>query len=185
MNTCKCQSVFINSKNRISGSINDFVINLEDEAVCSDKNTSLRLNVVGVTMSRSWYSTKQFTFKVVTGSTESIYTILEGNYNVYTFLDKLKALLKDWVIIYDQIENKFHFNSPSPSKFVFDNDYEHMFGFQSKESITGTNIISEIAIDMTKQQSVFIHSNLLKRRMSAIDNNLESKFVESDIICIS
>jgi len=58
-----------------------------------------------------------------------------------------------------------------------------MFGFVSDESITSTNIISEIPIDMTKQQGVYIHSSLLKRRMAAIDNNLESKFVESDVIC--
>jgi len=123
MNTCKCQSVFINSKNRLpGGNINDFFINLEDEAIVADKSTSLRLNVVGVTMSRSWYSTQQFTFKVVSvDGITNIFTIHEGNYNVYNFLDTLKALLTGWTIVYNSIENKYHFNCPSASKFVFDN----------------------------------------------------------------
>jgi hypothetical protein len=50
MNECKCSTVFINSKNRLSGEMHDFTINFEDNTIVADKDTSIRLNVVGVVM---------------------------------------------------------------------------------------------------------------------------------------
>ena len=57
-NHCKYSSVFINSANGSSGSINDFVINFADGTIKADKNTVIKVNVMDICMNRSWWSTK-------------------------------------------------------------------------------------------------------------------------------
>ena len=184
MNECKCSTVFINSKNRLSGEMNDFIINFEDNTIVADKDTSIRVNVVGVVMNRSWYSTEEFTFTVLSDGNRSKHLISAGNYDVYSFMGKLQEVLTGWTITYNIQENKYHFIAPTTSQLIFDEGYEHMVGFPfAGYSMTGTHIISDIPVVMSKEQAVMIHCSLVKRRMAAIDNMTNENFVESHVIC--
>ena len=184
MNECKCSTVFINSKNRLSGEMHDFTINFEDNTVVADKDTSIRLNVVGVVMNRSWYSTKDFYFTVLSAGVKNRYFIPAGNYDVYSFMQQLQLVLPTWTITYNIQENKYHFKTPISSRLIFDEGYEHMVGFNlNGYSTTGTDIVSDIPVVMSKEQAVLIHCSLIKRRMAAIDNLSNKSFVESHVVC--
>jgi hypothetical protein len=164
--------------------MHDFTINFEDNTIVADKDTSIRLNVVGVVMNRSWYSTENFYFTVLTNSVRRRYFIPAGNYDVYSFMEKLQAVLTSWTITYNIQENKYHFTAPESSQIIFDEGYEHMVGFPfAGYSMSGTNIVSDIPVVMSKEQAVLIHCSLIKRRMAAIDNLSSEHFVESHVIC--
>ena len=65
-NHCKYSSFFINSKNRSSGSINNFVIIFADGAIKADKGTIINVNIMDICMNRSWWSTQNsVTFTVI------------------------------------------------------------------------------------------------------------------------
>jgi hypothetical protein len=64
-NHCKYSSVFINSKYRASGDMNDFVINFGSDTIRADPNTVIRVDIMEACINRSWWSTQEpVTFKV-------------------------------------------------------------------------------------------------------------------------
>ena len=134
-NHCKYSSVFINSANRSSGSINDFVINFADGTIKADKNTVIKVNVMDICMNRSWWSTqKPIIFSVYrNGLAYSVGEIPIGNWDINTFLEQIQLNLQGWSISYLAVMNVYQFVTPNDAysyQIIFTN-YANMFGFPS------------------------------------------------------
>ena len=136
-NHCKYSSVFINSANRSSGTINNFTINFADGSIKADRGTVIKVNVMDLCLNRSWWSTQQpVTFTIYKNGLIYQYGyVAQGNYDVYTFLAAIQPSLPGWTVTYMPLTNTYQFvtpNDPNNYQIKFDN-YWTMWGFPKSQ----------------------------------------------------
>lgn len=192
--------IFVNSKNRISGTPWDFNINFNDELIKAPKGHYIQLNVEQVSINRSWYSIQDGynTFRIDNGGGNfQTITIPVGYYNAFELRAILQQLLPTWTFTYDKKVNKFTYTAPAGAgnwvgiterKFIFSNSsISDMFGFDLTETPTFTQasltVVSSKPIKVNEDQSIIIHTNLPRQKMSALDNTYGQTIIESDILC--
>lgn len=186
--------IYINSKNRTSGNPWDFYLNFNDNLIKAPKDHYIQLSVQQVSINRSWYSiqTGYNTFNVTdtSGGNQTI-TIPVGYYNATDLRSTLQALLPSWTITYDKKINKYSFTRPTngivsysfviPSSVIGD-----LLGFNTTETPSFTSIaptvISSKPIKVNADTSIYIHTNIPRQKLSAIDN-INPTLSESDVLC--
>ncbi len=187
------QVVFINSKQRISGTPYDFHINLNDGLLKAAKGEYMKITLAEATINRSWYSIQQgddrFIIRDNTGDTTI--TFPTTYYTAIDIRSTLQSLMPNWTISYDRRTNKFTFTRPIDAKtcykFIFSNTLYEVLGFAENEqpnfTIASPTITSTNPIRANAENAVFIHTNLPRGKMSSLDNhNLTNKtFRESTI----
>lgn len=196
MNKTPSTIIYINSKNRISGSPWDFTINFNDNLIKAPKGCYIRLTVQQVSINRSWYSIQSGynTFQITDnlGGNQTI-TIPIGYYNATDLRTQLQSQLTTWTITYDKKLNKYTFTSPAFTggiiwrKFVFtNNSISDLFGFDQTETPQFTSaspsVVSSKPIKVNEDNCILVRTNLPRQKMSALDN-LSNIIVESDVLC--
>jgi hypothetical protein len=141
----KYHNVFISSKNRQANeNVYHFTINFQTANIYCNENQYLSVNVISFDMMNSMYNinsnTQNNTFKLTVNSTDTIYTIPYGNYNVYTFRDTINSLLNGLVkLTYNPAQNSYTFTKTAidANHYYIDplNAYK-FFGFSGKTEIT-------------------------------------------------
>ena len=185
--------LFLNSKNRTKGSINDFYMTLNDGAIRATKDFQIKMSVIDFSINRSYYTVEDniiFNLNNLTTLETTPFIIESGYYDVYTFRQYLLAtILIGWKIFYNIGTNTYTMTPPindiNTYSFTFE-DSGHLFGFDNTTSETvifPNSLNSTKPILMNIDTSLYIHCDLPKRRMNAIDNLSSSDFVESDILC--
>jgi len=188
--------IFINSKNRVSGTPYDFYINFNNELIKAPKGHYIQLSVEQVNINRSWYSIQSGynTFSITDNlGGNTIITIPIGYYNASDIRTTLQSLMPTWTITYDKKLNKFTFTSPSFTggitwrKFVFTTSaVSDLLGFGSTETPQFTSgvpsIVSTNPIKVNIDNSVYVRTNLPRQKYSALDN-INATIMESDILC--
>jgi hypothetical protein len=194
MSARRIQTVFINSANRLNGSIYDFQVSLNDGVVkAQDLNTELRISVIHLCINRSYYTVEAettWTLLNVTQNTNVIYTIPPGYYDVFSFKVYLLSILVNWTIIYLKSTNTYVFTPPADGnqyQFQFMNSSGCLFGFDDDITTVSfsnsTPISSSKPILMTLENSLFLRTDIPRKAFCAIDNLSSSTFNESDILC--
>lgn len=85
-------NIYINSKQRISGSSGDFTIQLEKPLLLTNSNNMFQAQIASLEYPYSWFqinsNNNTFVAKLYTGLTytQQTVTVPEGNYNINTFL---------------------------------------------------------------------------------------------------
>jgi len=191
--------IFLNSKNRISGTPYDYYINFNNELIKAPKGHYIQFSVVQVSINRSWYSIQEGynTWKVdIGGGSFFTVTVPVGYYNAFELRAVLQQTLPTWTFTYDKKVNKFTFTAPSDAgswagiterKFVFDNNsMSDLFGFDEWETPTFTQaqptVVSSKPIKVNEDQSILVHTNLTRQKFSALDNTTQT-ISESDVLC--
>lgn len=194
MNVKRVETLFINSKNRSQGEINDFILNLNDGILKTElKDVQIRLSVVHLCINRSYYTVEEgtrFVLSNVTLGTSNEYEIRAGYYDVNTFAAYLiNEILNGWSISWDPSRNTYAITPPLDDNtymFTFINS-GHLFGFDdisTNEFSSTSPLISTRPIMMNIDQSLYIRTNLPRHKMGGVDNLKSSTFTESDILCV-
>jgi hypothetical protein len=130
-----------------------------------------------------------FSLKNITLNETSYYTIPSGYYNVNTFKEYLSILLgSQWTINYSSSTNTYTIIPPFNSNIYtlsFINS-GHLFGFDNITTQEFNNlhpITSTKPILMNIDNSLFIRTDIPRKRNGAVDNLLTPHFNESDILC--
>lgn len=189
--------IFINSKNRINGNPWDFTINFNNELIKAPKGHYIQLSVEHVSINRSWYSIQEgyntFDFTNSNGGFMRV-TLPPGYYNAADLRAQLQSQIGHiFTILYDKKVNKFTFTAYDFSggvawwRFGFTvESIAQMFGFNLTDSpimtVASPTVVSSKPIKVNEDANVLIRTNLPRQRFSAIDN-LNTSFVESDILC--
>jgi hypothetical protein len=186
----------MNSKQRVSGSPYDYIVNFNDGLLKAEKGGFMRLTVVEDTINRSWYSIQEGanSFNVVDnfGNVTTI-TLPIAYYNAIDVRSTLSGLLPSgWSVTYDRKTNKFTFTRGNDStlsyKFVFTNNLYEVLGFRLGEEPTFTianpSVVSTLPIRVNEENAVCIHTNLPQRKFSSIDNHdtVNKNFKESTLL---
>lgn len=186
--------LLINSKNRISGSPFDFVVNFNNELVKAPQNHYIQITVEQVSITRTWFSVQDGfnTFNIVDNNNNTTtITIPVGHYNAYDLRSELQQLMPSWTIIYNKKMNTFAFTRPANAvvsyRFVFPHYVvAELLGFDVSEqplfTIGQPTKSSSKSIKVNNDASLLIHSSLPRQKYSAIDN-IQPTFAESDVLC--
>jgi hypothetical protein len=189
----RTQVVFINSKQRVSGSSYDFHINLNDGLLKAGKDEYMRITLAEATINRSWYSIQEGdnSFIIRDNTTDITITLPTAYYTAIDIRSTLQGLMPSWLITYDRRTNKFTFTRPTDNKtyykFVFSNTLNEMLGFSEDEEPTFTvatpTITSSNPVRVNAENAVFIHTDLPRGKMSSLDNHSLTRrnFKESTI----
>lgn len=194
MQTKQVSFLFVNSKNRITGTPYDFTVNFNNELIKAPKNHYIQLSVEQVSINRSWYSIQQGlnTFDIVdSNNNTTTVTFPIGYYTVNDVRARLQQVLSTWNIIYDKRTNKFNITRPSNAvtwyKFVFFNTaISNLLGYDVTEQPTFT--LANMSLESTKparvneDTSILIHTDIPRQKFSAIDN-ITPILTESDVLC--
>ena len=111
---------FISSKYRgVSDKTYDLTVDYPDEGITCKENEYIELNVVSFDMPNNMYNINSLNnkFIITRETTDTTYTIPEGNYSVKTFLATLQTLINDphIIISYNTAQNTYTFKKNGTS----------------------------------------------------------------------
>jgi hypothetical protein len=119
---------FISSKYRgTTDKTYDLTVDYPDEGISCKENEYIELNVVSFDMPNNMYNINNTNnkFIITRGTTDTTYTIPEGNYSVKTFLAILQTLINDGhiTITYNTAQNTYTFlkNGTSQLHYIIPN----------------------------------------------------------------
>jgi hypothetical protein len=185
-------NIFISSKNRQANeNVYDFVINFQTANISCNENQYMAINVVSFDMMNTMYNvnsnTKNNTFKLTINSSDTIYTIPYGNYNVYTFMDAINTLLNGLIkLTYNPAQNSYTFSKTAldANNYYIDplNAYK-FFGFKGKKQITMGGMTGEY-VNMVNYNKVILRVSNINFDYFTFENIRDpNSFVEnSDIL---
>ena len=194
MSVAPSSIIFINSRQRVTGSPYDFYINFNNDLIKCPQGHYMQLSVQQASINRSWYSIQSGynTFRITdTSGEDTLITIPVGYYNAIDVRATLQSLLPSWVIAYDRKINKLSFTRPIDGKtsysFVMPSSViADLLGFRITDTPTFTiatpTIQSYIPIKVNADSSIYIHTNIPRQKMSAFDN-INPMIQESDVLC--
>ena len=115
---------FISSKYRgTTDKTYDLVVDYPDEGISCKDNEYIELNVVSFDMPNNMYNINNTNnqFIITRGTTDTTYTIPEGNYSVKTFLATLQTLINDphITITYNTAQNTYTFKKNGTSQLHY------------------------------------------------------------------
>lgn len=191
------QLVFINSRNRVSGTPYEFILDFNNGLLKCEKNSLMRLTVQEATINRSWYSVQagQNTFNIVdNNNATTVITLPPAYYNAIDIRTTLSGLLPSgWSVLYDRKTNKFSFTRPNDGipfyKFIFKDNLSDVLGFTQTEQPTFTTstqtIESTKPVRVNEENALCIHTDLGRSKNSSVDNHNPNykSFRESTLLC--
>ena len=121
----KIYNIFINSANRSKNDKPyDFTVFFDNDEIMVNNNEGVNVNIVSFSLLNSMYNINQYTknntFSLVDNalSTSTTFTIPYGNYNVYTLMNELNALLSGIITVsYNVATNTYTYKNITASSY--------------------------------------------------------------------
>lgn len=194
-------NIMINSKNirNIDQNPNNVLLNIDQSLIkCHPRTQYLEMNVISFVMKNSFYSTqesnnkfhiiyKDLSYNIL--KTE-VYSIAEGNYNVFEMLDELQNLLINVAsVTYNSVTNKFTFKR----EYIDENEYiyiksdsaQNFIGFENGiEYLVDIATTSIIVLNMAGHSTILLEIPNIQTRPNILDNiNSDGIVQPSAILC--
>jgi hypothetical protein len=173
--------LFINSTDRVSGSIENFMIEIPPHLLHKEKHQRMRIILNDVILPFTWYNvqpsnnTLQVTEHISNPPAPytTTVTLIPGSYHVLQLRDHLMAQLNaalshNYTVVFDETSAKFTFTSnnivnPSMDVLGFGANSAHkLLGFKadSQNTFSTNTLVSSGAINMMFTDAVFLHCDL-------------------------
>jgi hypothetical protein len=192
MSAPKTELLYVNSRNRISGTPWDFVVKLPNHMLCMvGRPGRIRVSVIDAIINRCWYSVQDNnnTFSISDGTHTTTYDIPVGYHTSKTIRSVLTALLPTWTVSWDKYTDLCVFTPPDDGKtytMTFLDAVCELFGFNLiSDAPSGTHaapIVSAHPIKVNRENAVLIHTDIPRIENAVVDNILQPTFCESDIL---
>jgi hypothetical protein len=178
MNTEK-NLIYINSKDRISGTSSDFEISFSDLQLTSSEDSDLYLQLVDCVIPNSFYNINTNNNQFELNST--VLTISPGNYNIKELISELNTQIKSvdthLTASYNSITSivKIHHNSSHTSTLNFDvdNSIHDVLGFE-KQSYTiagNSDLFGTGLCNIGTDICLYLHSNIPNQNLMSLPDS--------------
>jgi hypothetical protein len=173
----KVYNLFINSANRAkSENAYNFSIYFDNEDILVNANEGMNVNVVSFSMLNSMYNVNKYTnnntFNLVKGDGTEIPIIIPyGNYNVYSFLEKLNLLLNNYMsVAYDVATNTYTYTRTAVESYsIKPLNCKKLLGIFATTPITTTGTQSGY-VNMVNYQQIILKCPTLVYETLSMDN---------------
>ena len=188
------KQIFLSSSDRVAGSINDFVLNLDEDIVKPDTNiqhTITKLSISQCTIPYTFpnvVSGQNDSYSLFVGATEHVITLTEGNYNVFDLQTNLQTNLRDATKVndsnatveYSSITSGFTITSTVCTDVQFTNTNK-LFGFSTtaKQSLTANTISSDRVVIVIDKNDLYLRSNVQNHNI--MNNALTDVYIKIPI----
>jgi hypothetical protein len=151
----------------------NIVINETDKAFIKINNISFLNNMFNI----SQYHENDYFDIIIDSITTRIY-LTDGNYNVYTFRDKINSLLStyNFMMVYDNVLMKYKYYTTLGSLIINPYNLKNFFGLNNNTEINTYYIYSD-KIDFRSYNKIIITNNLTLKNNPY--NNLISSYSSS------
>jgi hypothetical protein len=174
----KIYNIFINSANRSKNDKPyDFTVFFDNDEIMVNNNEGVNVNIVSFSLLNSMYNINQYTknntFSLVDNalSTSTTFTIPYGNYNVYTLMNELNALLSGIITVsYNVATNTYTYKNITASSYSI-NPFtcSKLLGLTTITSISPLGTTSSY-VNMVNYQQVILRCPTMVFENNSMDN---------------
>ena len=188
------KQIFLSSSERVVGSINDFVINLDEDIIKPDTNIQHTITKLSISQATIPYTFPNVvtgqndTYSLFVGATEHVITLTEGNYNVFDLQTNLQTNLRDATKVndsnatveYSTITSGFTITSTVCTDVQFTNTNK-LFGFSTtgKQSLTANTISSDRVVIVIDKNDLYLRTNIQNHNI--MNNALSDVYIKIPI----
>jgi hypothetical protein len=173
--------IFINSEDRVSGSIQDFSIEIPSHLLVAEKHQFTRLVLNDLVMPYTWYNVQASnnTFTIQEPSATATMALELGSYHTLQLRDHIKVKLNGsglsgtYTVSYYEQSGHFIIQSTSSSTFTLTNNTAYrLLGFEKgvtsiAQSVNGTMTLeSTKSVNMMFTEALFLHIDLPNTNMN-------------------
>jgi hypothetical protein len=157
----KTQYIFVNSKNRSSGSNYNFTLNIPNRYIECEDDELLAITLLNFNMFWDWYAindtNNSFSFRRISNNTVTVINLPSGNYTYKLLYQTINALFGSDVCVFNKLKNTMKFHFAEPYELSFNNQSYEVLGFNNS-TYTGTLIESVSVLNpMAKIQNICVH----------------------------
>lgn len=162
MKLVKSQTLFIQSKNRVSGgSTFNFDIHIPENYVSCSSEQLLKITLMNFSTYRSWYTINTgyntISFKNLVTLATTVVIIPAGNYNYKVLASTINSLYPATVCSWNSYTNKLTFTFTQNHEVSFPDLSYMVLGFNQGAVLQGTTITSQTVIKPTVADHICIH----------------------------
>jgi hypothetical protein len=174
----KIYNIFINSANRSKNDKPyDFTVFFDNDEIMVNNNEGVNVNIVSFSLLNSMYNINQYTknntFSLVDNalSTSTTFTIPYGNYNVYTLMNELNALLSGIITVsYNVATNTYTYKNITASSYSINPlTCSKLLGLTTITSISPLGTTSSY-VNMVNYQQVILRCPTMVFENNSMDN---------------
>lgn len=157
----KTQYMFINSKNRSSGTNYNFTINIPHRYIECEDDEILAITLLNFNMFWDWYAINEtnnsFNLRRISNNTITVINLPYGNYTYKLLYQTINSLFGSDVCIFNKIKNRMKLHFAEPYELTFNNLSYEVLGFN--DSIYTGNVIESVSVlnPMAKIQNICVH----------------------------
>lgn len=178
----RTQKVFINSKNRFNGSINDFNVVLPNNYL-NDRHSDIYVSVLSFHIPKTWYDIDSTNNEVEVNSVSRFIPV--GSYSITQLTTELNTLLSP--------EFSVSYNAPQGT-FTFTNAAAHtlepinsglILGLVDGTVYSAASFSSSDPVRIYKYHTIYLRSNLLSsnQHLDSLSNEMKTSSVIASIDC--
>lgn len=149
----KSQCIFIQSKNRTSGTTYNFDIDFRNQYISCEDDELMSITLLNFNMYCDWYvvndTNNNFSIRKLSNNETINITIPTGNYPYKTLYQTINLLYGSKVCNFSKIQNKFFFTFSEPHQITFQDKSKEILGF-TNNAYTGSVIMSDYVLNPTK-----------------------------------
>jgi hypothetical protein len=178
----KTKFLYLCSRNRSTGGINDFIVNLPTGYFKTTPNQQMKISLQNITLVKEWYETQAGLSAEYENSVGNC-SIPDGSYTVETLVDTLNNDLSfstDYIVSYNYPTNKLSFQAQNVGAFIKTANSGYLLGLNDYTTYNG-DFTSDNPVIMVYNKTVYINTNLSSSGAS-LDNINYNKIDYSTIL---
>lgn len=171
----KTQHLFINSKNKSSGTNYNFTVNIPQRYVECEDDEVMAITLINLNMFWGWYAVNDtnntFYLRRISNNTLTTITLPYGNYTYKQLVQTINTIFGSDVCVFNKIKNTMRFNFNELYELSFSSQSYEILGFNN-DTYTGSTLESVNVLNpMSKIQNICVHiDGLQPYRCFNLDN---------------
>jgi len=177
MEASRQHTLFISSKNRVSGTPSSYSVVIPPSLCDSANDETIRITLQDLVLRNNFTAVQPYncSFVATNGLVTSTVSLPLGSYNVYQLAETLEQLLPGWKVSFDPVTNLYTFDTGPGGSLIFDdpslqNSACSFLGFRQSDRPVGGVFTSTLPVDVGGEEAIYLHTDLPSVQAVNIDD---------------